>query len=134
MNPARRQRLSRAFVWVACAAGTLHAAFSLYWAFGGEWLLATVGAWAVEHTTRAPLEAGLLLGLIGAVKLLAAAVPVLVVYGRLPRQGIWRAACWIGGIFLVLYGGVNTAVAAAVLEGVVRPADGYDAAAMIGHA
>lgn len=134
MKPAKRQRLSRAFVWVACAAGTVHAAFSLYWAFGGEWLLATVGAWAVERTRQAPLETGLLLGTIGAAKLLAAAIPPAVVYGLLPWQRFWRAASWIGGIFLVIYGGINTATAAAVLAGIVRPAEGYDSAAIMGHA
>src|SRR5699024_3910540 len=30
-------------VWVACVAGTLHAAFSLSWALGSPWLLSTVG-------------------------------------------------------------------------------------------
>ncbi|MCC9196714.1 DUF3995 domain-containing protein [Arthrobacter sp. zg-Y820] len=134
MEPSHHQRLSRTFVWVACAAGAVHAAFSLYWAVGGRWLLATVGAWAVEHATQAPLEAGLVLGAIGTAKLLAAAIPPAVIYGQLPWQRFWRALSWIGGIFLTIYGAANTVTGAAVLAGAIRPAGGYDAAAMVGHA
>lgn len=132
MAPVQHQRLSRTLGWAACAAGTVHAAFSLYWAFGGRWLLSTVGNSAVDYAARAPLEAGLLLGTVGIVKLLAAATPVAVIYGQVPWPRFWRAVCWIGGMFLVLYGAANTAAGAAVLAGVIRPADGYDAA-MIGH-
>lgn len=133
MTSVQHQRLSRTLVWAACAAGAVHAAFSLYWAFGGRWLLATVGNWAVDSAAGAPLQAGLLLGTIGIGKLLAAAIPVAVIYGRIPWPRFWRAVCWMGGMFLVFYGAANTAAGAAVLTGVIRPADGYDAAAMIGH-
>ena len=52
-------RLSRLLVWVAGAAGVLHSAASSYWALGGQWLLATVGQWAVELFGRTPLRPGL---------------------------------------------------------------------------
>lgn len=129
-----RHRLSHLFVWAACAAGAVHAAFSLYWALGGRWLLGTVGQWAVERTGQAPLAAGLALGAVAAVKLAAAVVPVALIYGRLPAPGFWRVVSWIGGLFLVAYGAVNTAVSGAVLAGVIRPAAGYDREALIGHA
>lgn len=45
-----------------------------------------------------------------------------------------RTVSWPGAIVLVAYGGANTIVAAAVLGGIVRPAGGYDPAAMVGHA
>ncbi|WP_309476784.1 DUF3995 domain-containing protein [Arthrobacter sp. ISL-95] len=112
----------------------MHAGFSLYWALGGQWLLATVGPWAVQLSVQAPLEAGLVLGIVAVGKLLAATIPVVVAYERMPWQRFWRAVSWAGGLLLVMYGGVNTVISGAVLAGVIRPAEGYDLNAMIGHA
>lgn len=134
VTSARKLTFSRFLVWLACLAGTVHAGFSLYWALGGQGLLATVGQWAVQLSADAPLEAGLVLGVVAAGKLLAAAIPVVVAYERTPRQRFWRAVSWAGGLLLVTYGGVNTIVSGAVLGGVIRPEGGYDLNAMIGHA
>ncbi|WP_299033873.1 DUF3995 domain-containing protein [uncultured Pseudokineococcus sp.] len=134
MTSRRRLRLSRSLVWLAAAAGVLHAAASLYWALGGQWLLATVGQWAVEASARSPAVAGAGLGLVALVKLLAATVPVAVAYGRVSRPRPWRAVSWAGGLLLVAYGGVNVVVSNAVLLGAIRPDGGYDAEAMRGHA
>ncbi|WP_311379632.1 DUF3995 domain-containing protein [Arthrobacter sp. ISL-48] len=112
----------------------MHAGFSLYWAFGGQHLLATVGKWAVELSAKAPLEAGLALGAVAIGKLVAAVIPVAVAYGRVPRPKFWRAVAWVGASLLVVYGGVNAVVSGAVLAGLIRPAGGYDVDAMIGHA
>jgi len=112
----------------------VHAAASLYWALGGRWLLATVGQWAVDLSDRAPVAAGLALGLVALVKLLAATVPIGVAYAKLPWRRFWRAISWAGGSLLVAYGGVNTVVSAAVLGGLIRPEGGYDPTAMKGHA
>ena len=125
---------SRSFVWVAAAAGTVHAGFSLYWALGGQWLLPTVGKWAVELSVEAPLGAGLALGAVAAGKLLGAGIPVGVAYGRVPWPRFWRSVAWAGGSCLVMYGGVNVVVSSAVLAGLIRPAGGYDVEAMMGHA
>lgn len=133
--PVKRQlALNRFLVWVACVAGTVHAGFSFYWAFGGQWLLDTVGQWAVQLSGEAPLAAGIALVIIAAVKLLAAAIPVAVAYGRLPWRRFWRTVSWTGGLLLILYGGLNTMVSGAVLAGIIRPEGGYDRNAMIGHA
>ncbi|MCQ1948809.1 DUF3995 domain-containing protein [Arthrobacter sp. zg-Y859] len=126
--------LSRACLWTACAAGLLHAAFSLYWALGGRWLLDTVGQWAVQESTEAPLRAGLLLGAVAAFKAAAALVPTAAAYGRVPWPGLWRTVSWIGAVVLVLYGGANTVVSNAVLAGLIRPETGYNRMATIGHA
>ncbi|ACL41359.1 conserved hypothetical protein [Pseudarthrobacter chlorophenolicus A6] len=134
MTSGRSLAVSRSLVWVAGVAGTVHAAFSAYWAAGGQWLLATVGTWAVDLSADAPLEAGLALAGIAVVKLLAAAIPVGAAYGRVPWPGLWRRVAWCGGSFLVVYGGVNAAVSSAVLAGLIRPDGGYDRAAMMGHA
>ncbi|CAB4891387.1 unannotated protein [freshwater metagenome] len=121
-------------VLAAALAGTLHAAFSLYWASGGTWLLDTVGDWAVRLTDEHPVRAGLGLGLLGVAKLAAAWIPVLVAAGRLRGRTIWRRVAWTGGVGLILYGGLNTAVALLVVTGVLVPDGGYDPAAMLGHA
>lgn len=119
---------------VACAAGLVHAAFSVYWALGGRWLLPTVGEWAVTAVVDSPIGAGVLLGAVGLGKALAALVPVGVAFHRLPWVGFWRVVCGIGGTLLVAYGGVNVVVSVAVLAGFIRPEGGYDESAMIGHA
>ena len=130
----RNPTLSKSFAWVAAVAGSVHAGFSLYWAFGGQWLLDTVGKWAVELSAEAPLGAGLALGAVALAKLLAALIPVGVAYGRLPWPRVWRTVAWGGGSLLVVYGGINVVVSASVLGGLIRPVGGYDVAAMIGHA
>ncbi|MCY1213248.1 hypothetical protein D9M72_250150 [compost metagenome] len=88
MAPERKLSFSRSLVWLACIAGTVHAGFSLYWALGGQWLLATVGLWALQPSAEAPLETGLLLGIVAIGKLLAAMIPVVVAYERMPWQGL----------------------------------------------
>lgn len=134
VTPEKKLALSTFLVWVAGVAGTVHTGFSFYWALGGQWLLATVGQWALELSHDAPLEAGIALSAVAIVKLLAAVIPVGVAYGRIPWPRLWRAVSWAGGLLLVVYGGVNTVVSGAVLAGVVRPEGGYDVDAMIGHA
>ena len=126
--------MSRALVWTAGLAGAVHAGFSLYWALGGRWLLATVGQWAMDLADRSPQATAIALGLVAAAKLLGAVIPIGVAYGRMPWPRLWRGFSWVGGLLLVGYGGVNTVVAIAVLAGVIRPEGGYDPDAMIGHA
>ena len=128
-----RSRIARIAVVTACCAGVLHAASSFYWAFGGRWLLATVGAWAVEAAEDAPAVTGLVLGTVGLVKLLAAVIPLAVEAGRAPWPRLWRAVCWVGAPVLVVYGGLNIAVSGAVLLGAIPVDGGFDRVAMAGH-
>lgn len=132
--PDGRQRVARAAVLVAAVAGLLHAASSSSWALGSRWLLPTVGGWAVEAGERDPVGSGLLLGGIGAVKTVAALLPLGLDRGRVGWAPFWRTVCWVGGAFLVVYASVTIAVSVAVLFGMIRPEGGHDEAAMIGHA
>lgn len=127
--------MARSFrlVQLACAVGLLHAAFSLYWALGGRWLLETVGKGPEEMLNKTAIGAAGALLLIALFKALAAIVPVLNAQERMPWPRLWRGISWAGGVFLVLYGGVNTLVALGVLLGVI-PSPEYDRAAMLGHA
>ncbi|ROR89231.1 DUF3995 domain-containing protein [Nocardioides aurantiacus] len=114
---------------VAAVAGTVHAAVSAYWGLGGDALLETLGERIVEQFR----DARWLLLVVAAVKLGGALVPVLLARGGGLGRG-WRSLCWLGAAVLVLWGGLNTVVGGLVLTGVVVPEDGYDRAAMIGHA
>ena len=118
----------------ACGAAVIHAGFSIYWAFGGRWLLNTVGAWAVHLANRSPLHAGIALAAIGLVKLAGGLVPIAVEHGAIAGRRWWRFTEWVGATVLVLYGAVNVIVGWAVLTGVITTPGGYDRAAEIGHA
>jgi len=134
MSLLPRSHGGRGWVWVACAAGVVHAGFSLYWALGGHWLLDTVGQWTVRLSYGAPLAVGLGLGMVSLFKLMAAVIPVAEAYDRVPWRRFWRAMSWVGAVVLVVYGGTNTVISNAVLIGLIRPATGYERLAMIGHA
>lgn len=115
----RRPTTISAWFWVATAAGTLHAAATLYWAVGGTWLLETVGQWAVEAREENRLLTSLGLALVGLAKLAGAWVPVLVEQGRLPWRAMWRTVAWGGGGALALYSMVNTVGGILALTGVI---------------
>lgn len=104
-----------------------------HWALGGRWQLESVGDWAVRLAEDRPLAAGLGLGALAVIKVVAAVAPLAndrrrtMVY--LPVRGL----SWIGAGVLVAWGGVSTLSAWAVLSGVITPADGYNRATMLGH-
>lgn len=126
----------------ACLVGLVHAAFSLYWALGGRWLIDTVGVWAADAAERHPFATGLTLLVVVCAKATFALAPVLVATGRIGRgwrehRGLLRAG-WVisaaGATLLMVYGGLYTAVGWLVLSGVVTADGGYDRSAMLGHA
>lgn len=133
-RPAARIRpRSRAAFWVAAVLGTLHALWSLYWAFGGTLLLHTVGQWAVEAASETPVLAGLGLGLVSVAKLAGAWIPLLAESGRIPWRKVWRILAWIVGPALIVYGGADFLAGTAVLTGIVDMGVS-DSAGLVGHA
>lgn len=102
--PSTPPRRGRVWFLLAAVCGTLHAATSLMWAAGGDWLLATAGGGAVALVEDAPGSAAAALGAVGAVKLAAAWAPLLVerMPGRLRR--LLRAAEWCAAVVLLAYG------------------------------
>jgi hypothetical protein len=86
-----RTLVGRRLLWGACAAGLVHAGFSLYWALGGRWLIDTVGKGAVQLVDRAPVATGLALLAVAAVKVAGATIPLLVEADRLRWPRFWRA-------------------------------------------
>ncbi|MFC3963117.1 DUF3995 domain-containing protein [Nocardia jiangsuensis] len=129
-----RTDVASAAFGVAAAAGLVHAAASLFWALGGRWQLESVGQWAVQLAHDHPIRVGLLLGLVTLVKVAAAVVPLVNERreGRFHRSLRWGG--WAGGAVLVVWGGLSSLSACAVLAGVVTPGDGYNRSTMIGHA
>ncbi|GAB3438026.1 DUF3995 domain-containing protein [Phycicoccus ginsengisoli] len=115
----------------AAGLGVVHAAASLYWAFGGDALADTVGEWAVAWRAGSPVAAGLALAGIGLGKLAAACVPWAAARAGGPH-GALRRWCWAGSALLVVYGLANTAAANLALAGVGGAVD--DLAATRGHA
>jgi hypothetical protein len=114
----------------AATVGVLHGISSLYWAAGGDWLLATLG----DRLVAAFTERRWLLIPIGILKIGFAVLPLALTACRRAHLRIWRALCWAGAAVLVAWGGANTVVGNLVLGGVIRPAGGYDHDAMVGHA
>ena len=119
---------------IAAAAGLLHAVASLYWAAGGRWQLESVGEWAVELARENPVKVGLALALIALAKAVAAVVPMV---NERRKSRVYRPIRWCGwsgGVVLVVWGGVSSLSACAVLAGLVSPSNGYNRTTMIGHA
>lgn len=133
MQP-RSARIGRWFLWVALILGLVHAFWSFYWAFGGSWMLDTVGQWAVASQLRQPVQTFFVLLGIGLLKTAAAAIPVAVEYGKLSGRRFWRLISWVGGVGLVLYGGVYAGTAIAVITGLIDPGADYNEPVMLGHA
>lgn len=113
--------------------GSLHAVWSLYWAAGGTWLLETVGQWAVEAAEDSPAAALAGLIAVSTAKLAAAWIPLLAESRRVPWRRLWRALGWIGGPFLILYGGADVVAGSAVLLGLLEVGD-TDTTGLLGHA
>ena len=133
MQP-RPVRVGRGFLWAAMILGLVHAFWSFYWAFGGTWMLGTVGQWAVVSQLERPLQTFFVLTGIGLMKTAAAVIPVTVEYGKLGGRKFWRCISWVGGIGLVLYGGIYAVTAWLVLTGMLVPGAGYNEPVMLGHA
>ena len=108
----------------------MHAAFSLYWAGGGEWLLATLGDRMLD--TFAGLE--WLLVPVGLVKLATAWLPAVADAQGWPAPVVSRTLSWVAAAVLVVWGGLNTVVGNLVLAGVIDPDGGYERSGMVGHA
>ncbi len=125
-----------AFALTAGIVGLCFTAISIYWGVGGTALLDTVGG-SLERGGRAG-DVGVVLLLWAAVvlKLIAAVLPLVVIYRR--PAGRWqrlvRGAAWICGVVLFTYGLALTAVGLLVQLGVVAASATADHRALAWHA
>lgn len=123
-----RRQVARVGFGVAAVAGLLHAAWSGYWAAGGNALLDTLG----QQLVTAFADRRWLLWPVTALKALVAVLPL--IFDRRGWPPLTRALAWLAAAVLIVWGGMNTVVGNLVLTGVMDPAGGYDREAMIGHA
>lgn len=118
------------YLVIASVIGFTHGMFSLYWSWGGTWLLDTVG-----HDVAAAFnDRGWLLALVGIVKLVAAVIPLIATWKRWKSLGFWRTVSWAGAFVLTLWGGMNTLTASLVLWNVLPGGPSVDRPGLIGHA
>lgn len=114
----------------AALVGCIHAAFSIYWAFGGGWLLETVGQFAVDMQDDGGPGTRLMLVAIGLAKAAGALVP-LIGHLRPPAHRWVRVLSWIGAAILMVWGGVGMIGA---WIGIVSGLGITDTPALAGHA
>jgi Protein of unknown function (DUF3995) len=131
--PAQTRGLSAA--WAACACGLAYVAIGLYWALGGSWLLATVGASLAGTSSAAVMFA---VWAAVALKAIAAFLPLVAIgaFYRPPRgRERWlRRLTWIEALILTAYGLVLTATGLLVQSGVIAPPGNADHRALRWHA
>lgn len=125
-------RRGRGLAWAACGVGVLYAAVSVYWGHGGMWLLDTVGG-SLARLGRARSDAVLAAAWgAGALKLIAALLPLAAVRGRGGRA-VWVLA-WLAAGILILYGAVLSGVGWLVQAGVIHASATADHRALAWHA
>jgi hypothetical protein len=122
--------------WLALVVGLGYAAVSGYWASGGTQLLDTVGG-VFDRAGRSPgAGVAMLLWLVVAIKVLAAAMPLLALrraVGPSPHRLVWVLA-WIEAAILTIYGLVLTTAGLFVQAGIVRAGSDADNRALAWHA
>lgn len=90
-------------VSLAAVCGLIHAGFNVYLAAS----LGSAGATSDEYGLWSTDRARPLLAAMAIMAFLVAIIPIPTVLTRSPSVLFWRAVCWLGGGFLVLYGTAN---------------------------
>lgn len=86
-------------------AGSLHSIATFYWAFGGNLGLATVGHWTIEFKQNYGIKFLIVLLFVGLLKLTATWTPIILTF---KENKLINIVSYMGGIFLIVYGGMNT--------------------------
>ncbi len=124
------------FALAGMVVGLLYGAVSVYWGLGGTVLLDTVGG-SLEQGGRAG-DLAVVLALWAAVvlKLVAAALPLVVIYrlGGVGWQRFAQVLVWTEAVVLVVYGLVLTSVGLLVQSGVIAASASADHWALAWHA
>jgi hypothetical protein len=125
-----------AAAYAAAIVAFAYALVSLYWAAGGQGLVSTVGGYVEQFARRGGAVPVLVAVAAAAVKVAGGLLALALVrpWGRdLPRR--WLLVTAIGAsALLVVYGGLNVAVASLVLSDVIHPSAGVDRTALRWHA
>lgn len=119
----------RAAAWlfaIAAVIGLIHGSFSLYWAFGGTFLVDTIGDWVTDLQAEGPgvFEGTFLV--IGVVKLAAALIPLTLLLPRPRLRRTIRLVSWIGATLLALYALMSIVMAGLALAGATPMVEGLN--------
>lgn len=119
----------------AAAVGTLHSAFSIYWALGGDGLINTVGGTPADLAETGGATAAVVAGLAAAGKLAVALLPLVLFLGMASRvaRGRLRLPVRIVAWLLIVWGGVSMIGAALGLLGVGGTKTAAQHTALLGH-
>lgn len=122
--------------WAAFGVGTAYAGISAYWGAGGMWLLPTVGGVFEKWGHSGGAGVLLLQWSVVVVKVIAAALPLLAIYGLGPIscRKVIQLLAWIDGSVMAVYGLIWTASGLAVQAGIVRVPPHADHRALRWHA
>jgi hypothetical protein len=124
---------------IAAGLGTVSAAISAYWAFGGTALLDTIGGEIERWGRQRSAGVAIVLWAIVVVKLVGAGAPLVIAgvgAGHLPawtRTRLVRRLGWLAAVGLAFYGGVLTVAGLLVEAGVLDAADDADEHALAWH-
>lgn len=100
-------------VSIAAVAGLIHAGVNLYWASGGTGFGGPFDEALWDANRARPVLAA-----IGIMAVLAAIIPIPTVLIKHPSVLFWRALCWVGAAFLVIYGIANLLVSEIFTTGI----------------
>ena len=127
-----------AAAWTAFAVGLLYTAVSLYWAFGGGWLLDTVGASLTQASRSATGLVVIAVRFAVGLKVITSALPPPAVAAITPGSLRWRrllpTLSWIEAAILTIYGLIWTAAGLLVQAGVIGTSASADHRALAWHA
>jgi hypothetical protein len=132
----RNAVVRNAAAWGALGVGLAYAAVSAYWAVGGTALLGTLGGVFERWGQSRSAAVAVLLWAVVVAKVVAAALPGLVVRGTGPasvRRPV-RLLAWASGLILTAYGSVLTVTGLAVQSGLIHAGTGGDHHALRWHA
>lgn len=130
-----RSRWGAWFAYAACAWAFAFAAMSFYWAAGGTAGADTLGPAVTDPAlARDPGFVALLWG-TGALKLAGGLMALALVqrWGRIMPRWLLLTATWGGGLFMLVYAGLNLGVRGLMAVGVLRTPDSMRTAAAQWH-
>jgi hypothetical protein len=124
-----------AAAYAAAVVAFAYALVSLYWAAGGQSLVSTVGGYVEQFARRGGAVPVLVALAAAAVKVAGGLLALALVrpWGRVLSRWLLIASTGASAL-LVVYGGLNVALASLVLSGIIHPSAGVDRTALRWHA
>lgn len=125
----------RRVAYLASALAIASASVSVFWTFGGTWLLDTVGG-SIERLARTRSPSAVALGTATSLAKIGAGLLALALvrpWGRHVSDRMLKGANVIVSAVLVTWGGANVLIVGLALAGAVSPTDGLDERALRWH-